>query len=94
MAMDKEELGRIGISHLLNAAQGSKFNQIDTTEAYYADLGLKFLDIPAIDVARFKLTPYFQIAADFIQDAIESGGKSVWRIPFLTYLWHGKKKNI
>ena len=65
---------RLGITHILNAAQGQKFNQIDTSEAYYADLKLKFMGINAMDMSRFKLAPYFQPSADFIEDALKSGG--------------------
>ncbi len=77
LARNKNDLQKLGITHILNAAQGQKFNQIDTSEAYYADLGLTFMGINAQDVARFKLTPYFESAADFIDSALKSGGKQI-----------------
>ena len=65
---------RIGVTHVLNAAQGSKFNQIDTDDTFYSDIGVGFLGIPAIDIFGFKMSKYFATAADFIENALCSEG--------------------
>jgi len=67
-------LRRIGVTHVLNAAQGRKFNQIDTDDAFYSDIGVAFLGIPAIDVFGFKMSKYFATATDFIENALCSEG--------------------
>lgn len=74
IAHDKEALQRIKATHIINAAQGQKFNQIDTTENYYADLQLKFMGISAVDTPKFKLHKHFDICADFIHTCLENGG--------------------
>ncbi|KAK2184085.1 hypothetical protein NP493_283g03021 [Ridgeia piscesae] len=77
IAKDKEGLRRIGVTHVLNAAQGRKFNQIDTDDAFYSDIGVAFLGIPAIDVFGFKMSKYFATATDFIENALCSEGGKV-----------------
>ena len=67
----------MGITHLINAAQGSKFNQVNTTADDYKDTDLTFLGIPAIDVFKFKMTPYFKSSSDFIHTALQQNGMSI-----------------
>lgn len=75
-AMCTQVLRRIGITHILNAAQGKdKFYYVNTTAGFYEQQGIKFLGVPAIDMMSFQMKPYFEQAADFIDDAIKSGGK-------------------
>lgn len=70
-------LQRMGITHVVNAAQGADrdFGYVNTTEGFYGSSGIKFLGIPAMDIRAFKLEPYFEEAADFIHEARTSGGK-------------------
>lgn len=66
----------MGITHILNTAEGSRFGQVDTGHAYYRDvptiryMGFPLTDHPATDISR-----YFYIAAKFIDNGISSGGK-------------------
>lgn len=48
---------------------------VRTSEAYYRRAGIQFLGFPAFDTFNFDLSRYFHQAADFIHNAIESGGK-------------------
>lgn len=73
--MNKKVLRDLGITHILNSAQGTQFARIDTTGAYYADIGLKFMGINAQDIAGFKMAPHFEAAAKFIHEAKSSNGK-------------------
>lgn len=65
-----------GITHVLNAAEGTRFGQVDTGHAYYRDMpqvrymGFQMTDHPSTDISR-----YFYIAAKFIDNAISSGGQ-------------------
>ncbi|XP_023234866.1 dual specificity protein phosphatase 3-like [Centruroides sculpturatus] len=76
-AMSIPTLRRIGVTHVLNAAQGKNRNLyfVNTSSSYYYDSGIKFLGIEAMDSASFPLYLYFQRAADFIEEALGSGGK-------------------
>ena len=75
MAKDKEKLKEEGITHVVNCSMGTKLNQIDTDQAYFEDVGIKFHGIKALDLFTFKMTPHFEPAAVFIDEAIKSDGK-------------------
>ncbi|XP_048751881.2 dual specificity protein phosphatase 3-like [Ostrea edulis] len=74
IAKDKEELKRKRVTHVVNCAQGTKFNQINTDEEYFSGSDIKFLGIQALDTARFPIKQYFQTAADFIEEALKEKG--------------------
>ena len=74
LAEDTEGLTKAGVTHVLNCAQGKKFNQIDTTEDYYKDSGIGFLGIPAMDIMTYKMTKHFDKGADFIKEVLDANG--------------------
>lgn len=79
-ARNKQYLRTMGITHVLNTAEGSRFGQVDTGHGYYRDMpnlskvfrymGFPLLDHPSTDISR-----YFYIASKFIENGINSGGK-------------------
>lgn len=75
LAKDKESLKNLGITHILNAAQGKKFNQIDTDEKYYSDIGVAFLGVEAVDFPNYKINKHFTTAANFISQCLDSEGE-------------------
>lgn len=70
-----EQLKEMCITHIVNCAQGPKFNQINTDQNFYDSAGIQFYGIKANDVLTFNMTPYFSPASCFIDDALGSGGK-------------------
>eukprot|EP00105_Crassostrea_gigas_P027978 XP_011449484.1 PREDICTED: dual specificity protein phosphatase 3 [Crassostrea gigas] len=74
IAKNKEELKRKNVTHVVNCAQGTKFNQISTDEGYFSDTDIKFLGLQALDIARFPMNKFFQPAADFIEEALANKG--------------------
>ena len=62
---------------MLNAACGKdkSLNLINTSATYYRESGIKFLGVEAYDITGFHLYPYFEEAAEFIHDGIQSQGK-------------------
>ena len=54
-----KECKELGITHVLNAAQGSKFGQVDTNENLYTPYGLNFYGIEAQDNEKFNLASHF-----------------------------------
>lgn len=69
-------LKRMGVSHVLNAAQGKERpGQVNTSPSFYSYSGIRFLGVEAFDHIAFRLYPYFDEASDFMQDALDSGGK-------------------
>ncbi|KAI0977878.1 hypothetical protein GJ496_001893 [Pomphorhynchus laevis] len=73
-ATDLNVLKRLGITHVLNAAQGSMLGQVATNATYYYHFNIDFFGIPALDSLNFNMMPYFESAADFIDSAIRKRG--------------------
>ena len=74
-AKNKKYLKILGITHLLNAAEGKRYGFVNTDKDYYADTTIKYLGLPLADLFTTDISKYFYIAADFIDDAVSTGGK-------------------
>ncbi|XP_069681450.1 dual specificity protein phosphatase 3 [Periplaneta americana] len=74
-AEDKAYLKKIGITHVLNTAEGNRFGMVNTNKVYYRDTNIKYLGIQLIDLPMTNISVHFQETADFIEDAVKSGGK-------------------
>ncbi|KAK3888921.1 hypothetical protein Pcinc_007051 [Petrolisthes cinctipes] len=74
-AKNKEFLKKVGITHVLNTAQGNKFAMVDTEADYYKDVGIQYLGLKLLDIATANIAQYFEDGARFIEDALSSGGK-------------------
>ncbi|MED6234682.1 Dual specificity phosphatase 29 [Xenoophorus captivus] len=68
-AKDKLTLKRLGITHILNAAEGT-WNNVDTGPGYYRDMDIVYYGVVAEDVPAFDLSQYFFSAAKFIQETL------------------------
>lgn len=68
-------LDKLKITHLLNCAEGKKFGFCRSDRSYYSDTPIKYLGLPILDVPTQDISQYFRTAADFIEDALNSGGK-------------------
>lgn len=74
-AKNKAYLKRMGITHVLNTAQGSKFATVDTDADYYKDVGIKYMGMKLLDFPSANVTQYFDSGADFIEEALSGGGE-------------------
>lgn len=70
-------LKKLGITHVLNAAQGKDRARclVNTSPAFYRDTGIQFLGIEALDINGFHMDTFFEETTEFIQLAIDAGGK-------------------
>ncbi|XP_064601172.1 dual specificity protein phosphatase 3-like [Liolophura sinensis] len=68
-------LRRLKVTHVLNAAHGPQEFQVNTDPATYTKARIKFLGVDAMDFQNFQLAPFFEEAAEFISDAVKSGGQ-------------------
>ncbi|XP_025073524.1 MAP kinase phosphatase with leucine-rich repeats protein 2 [Pogonomyrmex barbatus] len=75
-AKNKKYLEKLGITHLLNAAEGKGFGFVNTDKNYYADTKIKYLGLPIKDLPTEDISEYFYIAANFIADAVSIKGKA------------------
>ncbi|XP_019966166.2 dual specificity protein phosphatase 3-like [Paralichthys olivaceus] len=69
-ALNVMHLKRLGITHILNAAEGNSFMHVNTNAEFYAGTGFVYHGIPASDFDHFDISVYFEEAADFIGKAL------------------------
>ena len=77
-AKNKEYLKMVGITHVLNTAQGNKFATVDTNDEFYRETGIKYLGLNLLDVPSANIAQYFESGTNFIHEALSSGGKMVY----------------
>lgn len=76
MSHNKLGLWQLGITHVLNAAHGKLCCK--GNDDFYGTT-VKYYGIPANDLPTFDLSPFFYPAAQFIHQALISGGKIFWK---------------
>ncbi|XP_041644932.1 dual specificity phosphatase 29-like [Cheilinus undulatus] len=59
----------LGITHVLNAAEG-KFNNVLTGAEYYSDMDIQYFGVEADDKPTFNISQYFCPATQFIHEAL------------------------
>ncbi|XP_073337910.1 dual specificity protein phosphatase 13A-like [Pagrus major] len=72
MSHDKLGLWQLGVTHVLNAAHGKLCCK--GSDDFYGTT-VKYYGVPANDLPTFDLSPFFYPAAEFIHQALTSGGK-------------------
>ncbi|XP_029364589.1 dual specificity protein phosphatase 3-like isoform X2 [Echeneis naucrates] len=70
VATNVMRLKRLGVTHILNAAEGNSFMHVNTNAEFYAGTGIIYHGIPASDTDHFDISVYFEEAADFIEKAL------------------------
>lgn len=75
IASDKDKLQSMKVTHIVNCAQGSKINQINTDAEYFKDVNIGFHGICIMDSASCDMTPHLAPAVDFMEDALTSEGR-------------------
>lgn len=65
----------LGITHLLNAAEGKTFGFVNTGKDYYVNTTIKYLGLSLADHPTVDISKYFHTAASFIDEAVSSNGK-------------------
>ncbi|XP_019902961.1 dual specificity phosphatase DUPD1 [Esox lucius] len=68
-AKDKHGLKKLGVTHVLNAAEGT-YNNVDTGAEYYRDIDLIYSGVTAEDTTTFDISQYFFSAAEFIDQTL------------------------
>ncbi|CAL8303052.1 unnamed protein product [Lota lota] len=102
-AKDKSNLKSLGVTHVLNAAEGT-WNSVDTGAEYYDDMAIVYYGLVAEDVVTFDLSQYFYSAAKFIDETLRDPqnkllvhcvmGRSRSATLFLAYLMTYKNMTV
>ncbi|OWF34561.1 Dual specificity protein phosphatase 3 [Mizuhopecten yessoensis] len=75
IAKNRTGLKKLGVTHLLNAAQGKTNFHVNINFEMFKRVDISYYGIEAMDQMNFQLTPFFDKSAEFIQKGIDSGGK-------------------
>uniref|UniRef100_A0A3B5M340 Dual specificity protein phosphatase n=1 Tax=Xiphophorus couchianus TaxID=32473 RepID=A0A3B5M340_9TELE len=70
VATNVMRLKRLGVTHILNAAEGNSYMHVNTNAEFYVGSGITYHGIPANDTDHFDISIYFEEAADFIKKAL------------------------
>ncbi|KAI5103277.1 dual specificity protein phosphatase 3, partial [Silurus meridionalis] len=70
VAQNVMRLQRLGITHILNTAEGNSFMHVNTNSEFYAGSGITYHGIKANDTEQFNLSAFFEEGADFIDKAL------------------------
>ncbi|XP_056152535.1 dual specificity protein phosphatase 3 [Lampris incognitus] len=70
VAQNVMRLQKLGVTHILNAAEGNSFMHVNTNAEFYSGTGITYHGIPANDTEQFNLSAYFEEGADFIDKAL------------------------
>lgn len=74
VATNVTRLLQLGVTHILNAAEGQSDMHVNTDAEFYADAGIIYHGIPAFDTDHFDLSVYFEEASNFIERALAMKG--------------------
>nr|XP_057915244.1 dual specificity phosphatase 29 [Doryrhamphus excisus] len=69
-ALERPGLKELGITHVLNAAEG-KWNNVLTGADYYTDMDIQYFGVEADDKPTFNISQFFCPATQFISDALK-----------------------
>uniref|UniRef100_A0A3Q3DID3 Dual specificity protein phosphatase n=1 Tax=Hippocampus comes TaxID=109280 RepID=A0A3Q3DID3_HIPCM len=68
-ALERPGLKELGITHVLNAAEG-KYNNVLTGAEYYTDMDIQYFGVEADDKPTFNISQFFYPATRFISEAL------------------------
>ncbi len=87
VAQNVMRLQRLGVTHILNVAEGNSFMHVNTNAEFYAGNGITYHGIQANDTEQFNISAFFEEAADFIDKALAHGkGQQLLLLLFLLIL--------
>ncbi|TRY95325.1 hypothetical protein DNTS_026404, partial [Danionella cerebrum] len=69
IARDRHRLKAMGITHILNAAEGER-NSVNTGEQFYSRCQIQYYGITAEDIPSFDLSQHFYSSADVIESIL------------------------
>jgi len=74
-AINKFYLKKLGVTHVLNTAEGKRSGLVDTNEGFYNPYGIKYKGLKLLDVSQTNIKVHFSDVAQYIDDALSSGGQ-------------------
>ncbi|XP_075950234.1 dual specificity protein phosphatase 3 [Anarhichas minor] len=78
VAQNAMRLQKLGVTHVLNVAEGTSFMHVNTSVEFYTGTGITYHGIQANDTERFILSAFFEEGADFIDKALAHNNGKVY----------------
>uniref|UniRef100_UPI003AADE0EA dual specificity protein phosphatase 3 isoform X2 n=1 Tax=Centroberyx gerrardi TaxID=166262 RepID=UPI003AADE0EA len=78
VAQNVMRLQKLGVTHILNVAEGNSFMHVNTNAEFYTGTGIIYHGIQANDTEQFNLSAYFEEGADFIDKALAHNNGKVY----------------
>ncbi|XP_034049221.1 dual specificity protein phosphatase 3 isoform X2 [Thalassophryne amazonica] len=78
VAQNTMRLQKLGVTHVLNVAEGTSFMHVNTSAEFYAGTGITYHGIQANDTEQFNLCAFFEEGADFIDQALAHNNGKVY----------------
>uniref|UniRef100_A0A3P8S7A0 Dual specificity protein phosphatase n=1 Tax=Amphiprion percula TaxID=161767 RepID=A0A3P8S7A0_AMPPE len=78
VAQNAMRLQKLGVTHVLNVAEGTSFMHVNTSADFYAGTGITYHGIQANDTEQFDLSAFFEEGADFIDKALAHNNRKVY----------------
>ena len=75
---------KIGVTHVLNTAEGTRMGLVDTNQNFYRPFGIKYKGLKLLDVAQTNIAMYFAEVAEYIDEALKSGGNELFSVTYST----------
>jgi len=68
-------LKKVGVSHVLNTAEGQTSGTVDTNQKFYKPFNINYKGLKLLDVSQANISIHFTEISDFIDEGLSSGGK-------------------
>jgi len=68
-------LKKVGVSHVLNTAEGQSSGTVDTNQKFYKPFNIKYKGLKLLDVSQANISIHFTEISDFIDEGLQGGGK-------------------
>lgn len=70
-ARDRYGLQKLGVTHVLNAAEGER-NSVCTGAGYYSNMDIDYYGIEADDIPSFNISVHFFTAAEYMRRVLSN----------------------
>ena len=62
---------KLGFTHVLNAAEGRKFGQINTSATFYEEFDIQYMGFSILDNPMYRINQFFRPALEYLKTALE-----------------------
>ena len=68
-------LKKVGVTHVLNTAEGQTSGTVDTNQKFYKPFNIQYKGLKLLDVSQANISIHFTEISEFIDSGLQGGGK-------------------